>query len=52
MIRIINSREIQYDDTESHVPAVLNAARVAFFIRVGTFCYPLAPGEVGTEKSV
>lgn len=36
-VRIINSREMEYDDRrESHMPTVLNAARVAFFIDVGT----------------
>lgn len=52
MIRIISSREIKYDDTKSRVPTVTNAARVAFFTHVGTFCYPLASGKIGTEKSV
>lgn len=36
-VRIINSREMEYDDRrESHMPTVLNAAGVAFFTDVGT----------------
>lgn len=34
------------------MPTVLNAARVAFFTDVGTFCYPLALEKVSTGKSV
>lgn len=34
------------------MPTVPNAARVAFFTDVGTFCYPLALRKISTGRSV